>query len=116
MTWMVGTVGNTIRRKLVFRDNLTEERFEYMRDHLAEALLSSDSVELELRDIGQIDETLIKLICGAHRVSDSLGKSFSLSTVETRSAVIRLAESTGYSRLPCCMRESGCLYGDNGTK
>ena len=109
---MVGSEDYLARRKLVFRDNLTGERFEYMRDHLAEALLASDSVELELRDIKQVDETLIKLICGAHRVADSLGKSFSLSTFETRDAVNRLAMSTGYSKLPCCMRENGCLYGD----
>lgn len=99
-------------RRLVFRDDLTADRFDYLRDHLAEALLASDSVELELREIKQVDEVLVRLICGAHRVAQSLGKSFSLSDGETRSTVNRLAESTGYATLPCCIRTIGCLYGD----
>lgn len=101
-----------ITRRLVFKDNLTEDRFEYMRDHLAEALLASDIVELELKEIKRIDESLVRLICGTHRVAESLGKSLCLSTDETRITVSRLAESTGYATWPCYFRDRGCLYGD----
>jgi len=99
-------------RRLIFRDDLTEDRLDVMRDHLAEALLASDRVELELMEINEADEAFVNLICGAHRVAESLGKSISLSTIETRNTVNGLARKTGYATLPCFMRSRGCLYED----
>jgi anti-anti-sigma regulatory factor len=106
---------SAVSRKLVFKDNLTAERFKYMRDHIAEALLGSNSVELEFREINKVDEALVRLICGAHRVADSMGKSITLSTVGTRNEVNRLAERTGYATFPCSKRGNGCLYRDNSS-
>lgn len=101
---------NAVHRKLVFSDDLTEDRFEWMRDNLAEALVGSDSIQLELNEVKKADDALIQLICGTHRVAVSLGKSFSLSTEETREVLFRLAESLGYATDPCGKREGGCLY------
>lgn len=102
--------GNRKNWKLVFRDDLTVDRFEWMRDQLAAALAGSDNVELELKSVRQIDETLVQLICGTHRVADSLDKLFSLEALETRAVVNRLAVSTGYAATHCHKRDEGCLY------
>jgi anti-anti-sigma regulatory factor len=99
-----------VTRKLVFRDDLSAARFEWMRDYLAEALVASDIVELELMEVNQVDDALIQLICGAHRVADSLGKTLALSTEETRKVLYRLAKNTGYATDPCRKRDRGCLY------
>jgi ABC-type transporter Mla MlaB component len=102
--------GNGKNWKLVFRGDLTIDHFEWMRDQLAEALAGSDKVELELESVRQVDETLVPLICGAHRVADALGKLFSLAASETRSTVNSLAVSTGYAETYCPKRDEGCLY------
>ena len=101
---------NAVHRKIVFRDDLTADRFEWMRDNLAEALVVSDRIQLELTDVKETDDALIRLICGAHRVAVSLGKSLSLATEETRDVLSHLAESLGYTTDPCGKREEGCLY------
>ena len=98
------------RVKLVFADDLTAATFDRMRDQLAEALIDFDRIEFELGNIREVDRTLVELMCSAHRVSNSLGKSFSFGSAKTIRTIQKLAHESGYAVFPCKHRTSHCLY------
>ena len=102
--------------KLVFAEDLTASNLDWMRDQLAGALSSSDRVELELGNTGNVDRALVELICSAHRVADSLGKSFTFSSSETLRQIQELACDSGYASAPCEYRNAGCLYRDGSAR
>lgn len=107
---MISRTEKDAQVRLVFADDLTATTFDWMRDKLAEALSSSDSVLLELGNIRCVDRSLVELMCSAHRVADSLGKSFTFSSDETLRQIQELACDSGYADIPCDHRTTGCLY------
>ena len=98
--------------KLVFADDLTAATFDWMRDQLVEALTASDRIELELGNIRSVDRSLVELMCSAHRVADSLGKSFMFGSAATVRRIQELACDLGYADTPCKYRIAGCPYRD----
>jgi ABC-type transporter Mla MlaB component len=99
--------------KLVFSDDLTASAFDLMRDQLVEALTVSDRIEIELGNVGNIDESLVELLCSAHRVADSLGKSFTFGSTATVRRIQELVGDSGCANIPCKYRTAGCLYRDD---
>ena len=104
------------RVKLVFADDLTAATFDRMRDRLAEALIDFDRIEFELGNIRDVDKSLVELMCSAHRVSDSLGKSFTFGSAETNRKIQELACDSGYADFPCKYRTSDCLFRDGSVE
>jgi anti-anti-sigma regulatory factor len=98
--------------KLVFADDLTASNLDWMRDQLAGALSSSDRVVLELGNTGNVDRSLVELLCSAHRVADSLGKLFTLGSAATVRRILKMVGESGYAHTPCNHRTAGCLYYD----
>jgi hypothetical protein len=98
--------------KHVFADDMTASTFDSIRDLLVEALTASNRIEFELGNVRSVDRSLVELICSAHRVADTLGKSFTLGSDATVRRIQELACDSGYAYLPCKQRTTGCLYRD----
>lgn len=98
--------------KLVFADDLTAATFDRMRDQLVEALTVSDRIEIELGNVGNVDGPLVELLCSAHRVADSLGKTFTFGSTATVRRIQELVGDSGCADIPCQYRPAGCLYRD----
>jgi len=102
------------KSRILFSGDLTSANLDSMRDQLAEALTGSDIIEVELGKVGDVDGSLVELICSAHRVTDILGKSLTFGSVETVRRIRDLAHESGYEEFPCGHQTSGCLYQNNG--
>ncbi len=99
--------------RLVFADDLTNSTFDRMRDQLVEALTASDRIEIELGNVRNVDGSLVELLCSAHRVADSLGKSCTLGSAATVRRIRKMACDSGNANIPCKYRTAGCLYRDD---
>ena len=98
--------------RLVFADDLTATTFDWMKDQLVEALTVSDQIELDLENVMCVDRSLVELMCGAHRVADSLGKSFTFGSAATVRRIQELSGESGCANTPCRHRTTGCLFRD----
>jgi len=96
--------------KLVFRDVVTSSSYDMMRDQLVDAFTSADRIELVFKEIWSVDKTLVDLMCGAHRVADSLGKTLTISFPDSAGAIEELVDRYCYTDTPCENRNSDCLY------
>ena len=102
--------------KLILADNMKASAFEGIRDQLVDALTASDRIELDLGNNWNLDSSIVDLLCSAHRVADSLGKSFTFSSAATIDKIQELAIDSGFADIPCKYRGAGCLYHDQNAE
>lgn len=89
---------------LSFEGDLTILQAQGTHQILLEAILEVNSLLIDLRNVGEVDVSLIQLLCSAHRECFLSGKTILIENGENES-ISRLLEKSGYRK------QRGCLTG-----
>ncbi len=97
------------RIQMVFTGKLSIEHAAEMKAKLLEALANSESLELDLSDVEEIDLPCLQLVCAAHRSAGKAGKSIDLSG--SSGAVAQAVTAAGLDRSTTCANHGGlCIW------
>jgi anti-anti-sigma regulatory factor len=89
---------------LMLEGDLTMVQAQETHQILFEAVLEVNSLIIDLQNVGEVDVSLIQLLCSAHRECYLSGKTILIENGENES-INRLLEKSGY------WKQRGCLSG-----